>query len=300
MNDEDRTTLASAYLDEEATPDERALVETDLELLDEVARLRAVRALLGDVEPPAISTRELHLAAALDVWDRIPDTERSRAARDGTPRGVERATGAVSAPSRLSDRRRNPSRNWLVGAAAALVLVFAGGVAIQLNRAGSDDATSAPDAATESADQVTAGERSDAPKAAADSDTFADEELAATAQAEGGELDTGIDRAAPPVDLGLVALSTPDDLAVFAAAALNAPPQAAGPVATSAAVPDDLTDEQRELFDTTIARCLGVDIIVGPALYGDVSVIVGIDQSRNLAIAYVVDDCTEIARVRLP
>ena len=47
MND-DLTLLASAYLDGEATPDERARVEADPSLLREVERLRAARATLLD------------------------------------------------------------------------------------------------------------------------------------------------------------------------------------------------------------------------------------------------------------
>ena len=53
MND-DLTLLASSYLDGDVTADERALVETDPDALAEVERLRSVRALLGDVEPPMI------------------------------------------------------------------------------------------------------------------------------------------------------------------------------------------------------------------------------------------------------
>src|SRR5688572_7524190 len=120
MNDDDLNQLASAYLDDETTPDERARVETDHEVTATVARMRAVRALLADVEPAAISMRERQLAAALDAWDRVPHTE--RAVRDATPTGANAAAVAgaasVSAPPRLSSRRgrRSPSTKWLTAA----------------------------------------------------------------------------------------------------------------------------------------------------------------------------------------
>ncbi len=45
--------------------------------------------------------------------------------------------------------------------------------------------------------------------------------------------------------------------------------------------------------------CQGVDVVVGLALYGDERVVVGIDESRNLAIAYREDDCAFVARASL-
>ncbi len=81
MND-DLILLASAYLDGDVTADERARVDNDTEALAEVDRLRSVRALLGDVEPQAISVREAQLAMALDAWDRLPERERTGARLD--------------------------------------------------------------------------------------------------------------------------------------------------------------------------------------------------------------------------
>jgi len=157
MND-DLTLLASAYLDGDVTADERARVEGDPEALAAVERLRAVRALLGDVEAPAISVRETHLAAAFDAWERLPQAERTGARRDQTPAGIDAAAVAgaasVTAPTPINARRRPTSTRWLTGAAAALVLVLAGGVALQLT--GDDDrtdvASSAPDESAELAE----------------------------------------------------------------------------------------------------------------------------------------------------
>jgi hypothetical protein len=72
------------------------------------------------------------------------------------------------------------------------------------------------------------------------------------------------------------------------------------PAATSAAGGEDLSDAETFLAEAELPRCLGVDIIVGPAVYRDVPVVVGIDESRNLAIAYRAADCAEVARARLP
>lgn len=300
MND-DLTLLASAYLDGDVTADERAVVEADPELLAEVGRLRAVRLLVGEVEPPAISVREAHLAAALGAWDRLPETERVGARRDLTPSGVDAAAvagaAAVTAPTPLRARRRTGSSRWLVGAAAAMVLVLAGGVALQL--ASNDDDPAVQDAAQDATSELVAP--------AADSPEEADAAAAIAAESsrdavtEGSEVDTGISNAAPPgEDAGLVQLDTPADLADFAAAAVDAPVAPDVPAATSAPPDEDLSPAESALASAELPVCLGVDVIVGPAAYGDVPVVVGIDEGRNLALAYRPATCTEVARARLP
>lgn len=143
--------LASAYLDGEVTPEERAQVEASREALDEVERLRQVRAVLGaTTEPPAISVREAHLAAALDVWDRMPETER---AGEVTPSaGLDAAAAAAistPAPSSLNSRRDRRSgrgtTKWLLGAAAGLAVIAGAGIVFQ-GLGTSDDSDSASDA----------------------------------------------------------------------------------------------------------------------------------------------------------
>ena len=306
MND-DLTLLASAYLDGDVTENERARVESDTEALAEVDRLRSVRALLGDVEPQAISVREAQLATALEVWDRLPERERTGARRDSTPAGIDAAAVAgaasVTAPTPLSGRRRSTrgtSTRWLAGAAAALAVVLVGGVALQLSSTASDDEASSEETSSDAAAEVLAGSaRADAgngdlPAPAAAGAEAADEPAL--------ELDTGIDNAAPPGEnVGLDQLDNLTDLADFAAAALGAPISPDDvPAATSAASDEDLSDAETFLAEAELPRCPGVDIIVGPAVYRDVPVVVGIDESRNLAIAHRAADCTEVARARLP
>ena len=309
MND-DLTLLASAYLDGDVTADERARVENDTEALAEVDRLRSVKALLGDVEPQAISVREAQLASALEVWDRLPERERTGARRDSTPAGIDAAAVAgaasVTAPTQLISRRRSTrstSTRWLTGAAAALVLVLVGGVALQLSSTASDDEASSEETSSEgAAEALTEPARADAADGA-DSDLPAPAAAGAEAADEATiELDTGIDNAAPPGEnVGLDQLDNLTDLADFAAAAVGAPISPDDvPAATSAAGGDDLSEAETFLAEAELPRCLGVDIIVGPAVYRDVPVVVGIDESRNLAIAYRAANCAEVARARLP
>ena len=160
MNDDDDfTLLASAYLDNEVTPDERAHVDADPELLAEVERLRTVRLVLADMEPPSITMREAHLAGALDAWDRLPATERTGARRDATPSGIDAAAiagaASVTAPTPLARRRSGPSTRWLTGAAAALVLGALAAPALATTAA----TATAPSGASSSEPMLTNGDR---------------------------------------------------------------------------------------------------------------------------------------------
>jgi hypothetical protein len=302
MND-DLTLLASAYLDGDVTADERARVEGDPELLAEVDRLRSARMLLADVEPQAISVREAQLAMALDVWDRLPAAERTGARRDATPAGIDAAAVAgaasVTAPTPINGRRRPTSTRWLTGAAAALVLVLAGGVAFQLGT-GNDDDSASTDADASDTEALTATGPADEP-ASRDLAPSVESAESPAGDVVGGELDTGVGDPPPPgEDGGLEQLTSLTDLADFASAAVGAPVAPDVPAATSAAEEEELSDAETFLDENEFPLCLGVDLIVGPAVYGDVPVVVGIDQGRNLAFAYLAATCAEVARVRLP
>jgi hypothetical protein len=285
MND-DLTSLASAYLDGDVTADERARVEADQALLAEVERLRYVQVLLSSTEPPSISVRETLLANALAAWDRVPTTATT-----------------TTTPTSLADRRRTNTNRRLMGVAAAIVLVLAGGIVLQ---------TVSSDTADDSASR-SAGDATDQPEVAALSETTA-EATTATAEVppsapppavdatlpEGAELDTGINDAAPPAETELEQLSTPEELGIFASDAVGAPQDPDVPAATSASVDDRLTDSQLTILEAQWPLSLGADYVVGPALYLSVEVVVAVDESRELALAYEAANCREVARARLP
>ena len=302
MND-DLTSLASAYLDGEVTSEERALVESDPSAASAVERLRRIRVMLGDAETPAISTREQHLAAALDAWDRLLPAERA-----GVDSAAAAGAASVTSARSFNDRRRKRSTYWLNGAAAAMVAVLVGGVALQLLTSNSDDMSSNTSTAFDAATGPAPAPRSSAEGVAAESDTGARsatdagvENTESDSEINAGidsEIDTMIDNAAPSGDdPGLAQLQNTGDLADFASYALEAPvaPDNA-PAATSSS--DDSNDSAQ--YEAPFPACLGVDLIVGPALYGDVAVVVGIDESQGTAIAYEAATCAEVARVRLP
>lgn len=318
MNDTplDLDALASAFLDDEATVDERAQVSADPELrraLDErLEQMRAVRALLGDVEPAPISTRETHLAEALAAWDRIPDAERTGTLRDLTPRDIDGAAAAAAASVTSSGRRRERGRptstRWLTVAAAAVGVLAVGGIALRFAGEGRDDndAGSAEEFSTEAlsteAGDVAADAADQAELRAELSDTDDAGGSAEQAPAPDGDpadgtsatLATGSDVAAPPPEDALVLLTNAQDLVDFASAALQAPAVSDGPAATSAPVEDD------ELGPApTFPDCDALDLVVGPAMYRDVAVLVGIDASRDRAVAVRIDDCVTVATARL-
>lgn len=288
MND-DLTLLASAYLDGDVTADERAQVETEPELTAEVERLRSVRVLLADVEPSSIAVRESLLSNALDAWDRLPIGERTGAARDATP-----------APISLADRRRATVNRRLLGAAAAIVVVLAGGMVLQTAFSGSDDSSASlsatPDATTSADAEALAESAPDARTATAAGDAVAP----ADATDDSGGLDTGINTPAPPTETDLEQLNTPEELAIFASDAVGAPQAPDVPAATSGSIDDQLSESQAAILDAQWPLCLGADYVVGPARYVTVEVVVAVDESRSLALAYLADSCREVARARLP
>ena len=327
---EDLTILASAYLDDVATGEERSGVENSPDLLAEVEQLRLVRALLADVEASAISLREQHLAAALGAWDRLPQAERTGAARDITPQGIDPATAAAAAtistpaPISLEGRGRSKAARWMTAAAAALALVLAGGIILQSVSGGNNDdvSFSAADAPSDDAPEPNSS-AAIAEEAAEElqqdlesSVEVVDDTEGVVDDAENNATDTevlfgddtlgiDIDAEAPPKDADLEILATPEQLAIFASDAVGAPPSPDIPASTDVA--SDRASEAESLSEAEQATevfefplCGGADYVVGPAEYRGEPVVVGIDESRDLAIAYKALDCSVIARASLP
>lgn len=333
MNDE-LPDLASAYLDGEVTADERAAVETDRELLADVERLRQVRAIVADIDPPSISVREQHLAAALGAWDRLPDRERLSAAtgNETAPDSLAAAgVAAMSTPVSI-ERRRSRWTRPLLAAAATVAVVAAGAVVVGVldgERDDADDIAVDGAATDEPSGDEAAGESgatrdelaARAGEEFAGGDDEADVAVEAPLAEEGAESVDAATQAvveselageeaagpviggpeAPPPDGGeLDVLETPDELAAFAAFALDAP---AGPdaedVTEDVAGDDPAASSDADGAGASVPTC-DLDVIAGPASYRGQTVAVGIDLDRQLAVAYLPDDCTVIDRAPLP
>jgi len=312
---DDPTSLASAYLDGDLDAVDRARVESTPELLVEVDRLRQVRAVLADLPEASISVRERHLAEALDAWERLPEQERTGALRDATPSGVDAAAvagaAAVSRPARSSSRRTGrrgrSSSVWLGAAAAALVLVLAGGLLLRSANIDSDDDTVADSSRDAAAEQTSSGSvQVPAVAAVTAEESEAQRSSAGTEVApleDPSDVATDVEASAPPSDTGeLVELLTPADLADFAAAAVGAPESGDLPegatVITDAAPADTAADPGATEF--SLPACLGADVVVGLADYQGQTVVVGLDVSRDLALAYLADGCVRVASASLP
>ena len=189
------------------------------------------------------------------------------------------------------ERRR--SNRLLLGAAAAIMVVFAGGIALQTftGSESSDEASfDAATAATPTDPPVAAlaepSEAAGSQRAATDPETASAESADAAGSSTGGTVDTGIADPAPPGDLELEQLSTTEELGIFASDAVDAPTSPDVPAATSAPIDDQLTATQATILDAELPLCLDVDYVVGPALYQGTEVVVGVDISRDLALAY--------------
>ena len=91
-----------------------------------------------------------------------------------------------------------------------------------------------------------------------------------------------------------------DQATIFASDAVDAPTSPDVPAATSAPIDDQLTATQATILEAELPLCLNVDYVVGPALYQGTEVVVGVDTSRDLALAYRAANCREVARAPLP
>lgn len=322
---DDTTLLASLYIDGETTPDERALVETSPETLEAVAQFGGVRTVLGASAPEAsLSEREGHLAAALDVWARMSDPER---AGEMTPsEGIDAAAGAaVTTP--LSDARRSRAERrrrtgamtmpqWALSAAAALVMIAGVGAVLlgMLRDDGADTTEVAVEAVAEDpATEVDALEADEAVEVSdgnvgadavpvetdlsdeaaspglfpEDADLAADE---AAGSAEVSEDAPGPEQPAPPAEIELVEIETPEDLGVYGSLAVRTLEGDGAP---------EVDDEFEPPFGTCAAE-LGIERELEPILYQGVEVGVGVDLQNALVYAYTVEDCNVVDVVALP
>lgn len=321
--------LASAYLDGEATADERALVETSPEALAEVDALSQVRAVLAATAPASsLSEREAHLAGALDVWERMSDLERSG---EATPaRGVDGAAGAaVLTPTSTSEGRRVRggrraarragsigASQWLLGAAATLVVV-AGGAAVVRGILAEDPATN--DVAFEQSDEgagLSEVEENEAAEVAGDNvgsdgvldpdviegqaqanpdedgGLFAEEAREADSAAADAPADEAVaaEQPAPAPEIDRVELESPEDLADYGSLVIPTV-TGVGPAVTS--------DIDFEAPGESCEADFGIQERLEPARYQGEDVFVGVDLVNDIVYAYT-EDCTLVESVSLP
>jgi hypothetical protein len=197
---------------------------------------------------------------------------------------------------------------WLGAAAAGLVIVMAGGLVLR-NTANDDDSGVAEQTSADTSAEFRASEGGAADAVApAAADDAADSELEATAQApdgttpieNGSDVETDLAAEAPPSDDGsLEQLNTLAELAIFASDAVGAPGSDDLPAGATVItdVPSPVLDEAETVLE--LKRCQGADVVVGLAIYGDETVVVGIDESRDRAVAYRQDDCSLVASAPL-
>ncbi|MEY2582827.1 MAG: hypothetical protein QOE09_2676 [Ilumatobacteraceae bacterium] len=144
MTDEDlplNAELASAYLDDELDPGQRALAQDDPDVMSTVDSFSRVRALLS--QPPAVDAgaRSDAIAAALAEFDATQPVSSATAP----------ATGPASATITSLQSRRMRTYRVLTRVAAALVIGVVGIAALNASR-GNDSKSSSASDSTASAD----------------------------------------------------------------------------------------------------------------------------------------------------
>ena len=315
----DLTFLASAYLDGDTTPAERAQVDGDPTALAEVERLRQVRAILSHTDSAAISTRERHLAGAFEVWDRMPTSEFGSDATPAENRSAAAAGQAsITSPTSLGDARQRRGDRRLLKLAAGLIVVFGGGIVARefiSSNDGDNIAREAADTADEDPSLRAELEAEAADERFSDAGEAGDAELSATnvpvapeaATLVGGESEGALDE-------DLEVLSSAEELAVFAndlnrttlpidpgsPAEISAEPASQNEVAfdeSAQASPSNTLPSPFPLCDL-VTRIVGPALWDAPGLFGEL-VLIGIDDINGKAVAYQPDSCTVIARTPL-
>jgi hypothetical protein len=328
--------LASAYLDGEATADERALVETSPDALAEVDALSQVRTVLSATAPtPSLLEREAHLAGALDVWERMSGLEQSG---EATPAdGVDAAAAAaVLTPMSTSDGRRGRggrakgkrsasvgASQWLLGAAATLVVV-AGAAAVV--RGILDEDSGSNDVALEQAadegielSEVEANEAAEIEGRNVGTDVVVDPEVIAGEAQANPEGDGGL--FSEDAASGEFTEESAVDAEESADRAESGPAEQPAPapeidrveldssealadygslvVPTAIGAPAATTDIDFEAPGESCEAEFGIEELLAPAQYRGEDVFVGVDLEEGIVYAYT-EDCTLVEAVPLP
>jgi hypothetical protein len=266
MND-DQHLLASRYLDDDLSADERAAVDADADVLAAVEQMRTVRAALADVPPPADERREAAIAAALAAFEAPVASNVVPLARRRTPR-------------------------WLMPAAAAVVAVLAlGGLAALLGDGDGDSDDSAAD--------MTAAEMTAAGGAGTEAPAGTSQVLAELAPADTAGAATAMTRAEDAA-----ATSVPGSIATaaptFALAVLDSPEQLTDFAREGAGDSAD-TMQRAERRLASAAEDCDLGQVVGLVYYlvDDVETLVAVVTADDEVLA-VDATCDVVARASLP
>jgi hypothetical protein len=268
---DDRDLLVRSYVDGELDATERATFEADPELVAEAGAQQQIRRLLREPLEVDAAQKERVIAAALAVF----------------------ATGSAEAPAApppasLAARRRH---RWLTAAAAAVAVAFAGAVLV-LGQNRADDQPAAQNESAARDETATFGATDGSLTVQQDAGGATAAEAPATVAApEAAEEATAAGQAAPAT---LTRLTSPDELATFAAGALANRAATAATAAIGADATDAGAAGSRPCRDDVIA-------FAEVELAGEVrTVAVRVDSSTDEAIALDAATCEVVLRAPMP
>ncbi len=273
INDE----LASAYLDDELDPTERAAASADTDVMATVESFARVRSALGEIEPVDGIAKDDALAAALAEFDAL--------------HVAANAAAPEATVTSLQSRRR--AYRALTSVAAAVAILVIGVAAINGTRGGDNKSSSAVERSSAPAG-TTAPAAADAPSLKVTADTGAAAGTAAPSAAESvasataaGDASTGATMAPPPVN-------SKEALIQYAA-------RFEGVTAPSPQAPTT-TVQAGNLFGSTPVPCLTSHQVVlgGPITVNGTPAYAVRDTSNGALQAVKATDCTVLLEVPGP
>ena len=252
--------LASAFMDGDVTPAERARVDGAPELLVLVASMRHVATLVAAVPAPALARRESSIQAALAAFDML-----------GTGSAAEHGPVGNGSVVSLASRRR--FSNTVLSAAAAVLLLGVVGISVLSNNSSNDKSeTASLETDTKLAE----------PAAAQDTAGTADQTN------DGG--DEVMVALAAPIDIEnldqLAALTIPE---LFAADT--------SPVADTTAAGDDVDTQRLESYNIDALACMGDNQVFLADIYYQGMLAIAVRDTVTDVTEAIDSTCTVLARV---
>ena len=280
MNDEElpfKDELASAYLDDELDPAERATASADPEVMATVERFARVRSALSDVAPAEGTAKDHALATALAVFD--------------TRDVAATAVAPVATVTSLQSRRR--TYRALTSVAAAVAILAIGVAAISGGRGNDSKSSSAVDRNAEPAGTI-APATADAPSLKASAETVAAAGTAAPSAAESVAAATGADASA-----GATAAAPPE---VDTRAALTAYAQRLRGISAPAPQSPSTTAQVDTAFGSTTLPCVtSRQVVLGGPISVNGTLAFAIRDTSNGALQAIdAADCSVLLDVPGP